>query len=73
MEAFEELKQMLTTAPILAHPDFSQPFILDTDASYLAIGSVLSHKIDNKERVVAYASRTLSKAEHKYCVTQKEL
>ena len=64
---------MLTTAPILAHPDFSQPFILDTDASDLAIGSVLSQKIDNKERVLAYASRTLSKAERKYCVTRKEL
>ena len=73
MEAFEKLKQMLTTAPILAHPDFSQPFILDTDASDLAIGSVLSQKIDNKERVLAYASRTLSKAERKYCVTRKEL
>ena len=73
VEAFEKLKQMLTTAPILAHPDFSQPFILDTDASDLAIGSVLSQKIDNKERVLAYASRTLSKAEHKYCATRKEL
>ena len=64
---------MLTTAPILAHPDFSQPLILDTDASDIAIGSVLSQKIDNKERVLAYASRTLSKAERKYCVTRKEL
>ena len=73
MEAFEKLEQMLTTTPILAHPDFSQPFILDTDASDLAIGSVLSQKIDNKERVLAYASRTLSKAERKYCVTRKEL
>ena len=72
-EAFEKLKQQLTTAPVLAHPDFSKPFILDTDASDLAIGSVLSQKIDGKERVVAYASRTLSKAERKYCVTRKEL
>ena len=72
-EAFEKLKQQLTTAPVLAHPDFSKPFILDTDASDLAIGSVLSQKIDGKERVVAYASRTLTKAERKYCVTRKEL
>ena len=72
-EAFEKLKQQLTTAPVLAHPDFKKPFILDTDASDLAIGSVLSQKIDGKERVVAYASRTLSKAERKYCVTRKEL
>ena len=46
MEAFDRLKQMLTTAPRLAHSKFSQPFIIDTDASDLAIGSVLSQKID---------------------------
>ena len=64
---------MLITAPILAHPDFSKPFILDTDASDQAIGAVLAQRFDNKERVVAYASRTLMKTEHKYCVTRKEL
>ena len=64
---------MLITAPILAHPDFSKPFILDTDASDQAIGAVLAQRFDNKERVVAYASRTLTKTERKYCVTRKEL
>ena len=72
-EAFERLKHMLITAPILAHPDFSKPFILDTDASNQAIGAVLSQKFGDKERVIAYASRTLTKAERKYCVTRKEL
>ena len=72
-EAFNSLKQMLITAPILAHPDFSKPFILDTDASDQAIGAVLAQRFDNKERVVAYASRTLTKTERKYCVTRKEL
>ena len=72
-EAFEKLKHMLITAPILAHPDFTQPFILDTDASNQAIGAVLSQKIGGTERVIAYASRTLTKSERKYCVTQKEL
>ncbi len=71
--AFQTLKKKLTEAPLLAHPDFSQPFILDTDASDLAIGSVLSQKIDGVERAVAFASRTLSKSERKYCVTRKEL
>lgn len=72
-DAFEKLKHMLITAPILAHPDFSKPFILDTDASNQAIGAVLSQKVGTNEKVIAYASRTLSKAERKYCVTRKEL
>ena len=71
--AFRELKQRLTSAPILAFPDFSQPFILDTDASQTGIGAVLSQVQEGQERVVAYASRTLSKAERRYCVTRREL
>lgn len=72
-EAFETLKKRLISAPILAHPDFSLPFILDTDASDHAIGAVLSQRIGKVEKVVAYASRSLSKSERKYCVTRKEL
>ena len=72
-EAFKSLKQNLVEAPILAHPDFSQSFILDCDASNDAIGGVLSQKINGDEHVIAYASRTLSKSERRYCVTRKEL
>ena len=72
-EAFESLKYHLTNSPILMHPDFTLPFILDTDASDQAIGAVLSQNIDGSERVIAYASRTLTKCERKYCVTRKEL
>ena len=71
--AFELLKHRLTSAPILTHPDFTQSFILDTDASQNAIGAALSQVQDGKERVVAYASKVLSKSEKKYCVTRKEL
>ena len=53
-EAFEALKGKLTKAPILAHPDLSRPFILDTDTSNNAIGAVLSQEIDGKERVIAF-------------------
>ena len=70
-ESFESLKQSLISAPV--HPDFSKPFILDTDASDVAIRAVLSQIDDGVEKVIAYASRTLSKAERKYCVTRKEL
>ncbi len=73
-EAFDQLKRQLTTAPVLAFPDFNRPFTLDTDASDVGIGAVLSQTDDEgKERVVAFASRTLSKAERRYCVTRKEL
>jgi transposase InsO family protein len=72
-EAFDSLKYHLIHSPILAYPDFGKSFILDTDASDSGIGAVLSQLIDGEERVVAYASRTLSKTEQKYCVTRKEL
>lgn len=71
--AFDTLKLRLTNAPILGHPDFDHPFMLDTDASNVSIGTVLSQNIDGTERVVAYASRTLTKCERRYCVTRKEL
>ena len=72
--AFEKLRHLLTTTPLLAYPDFDRPFILDTDASAVGIGAVLS-QIDNtgQERVAAYGSRVLSKAERQYCVTRREL
>ena len=73
-EAFNELRKRLCSAPILAYPDFSRQFILDTDASDVGIGAVLSQVDDEgQERVVAYGSRTLSKAERRYCVTRREL
>ena len=68
------LRKTLVSAPILAFPDCSRMFILDTDASNQGIGAVLSQEHDDGlEHVVAYASRALSKAERKYSVTRKEL
>ena len=71
--AFLKLKSRLVSAPILAFPDFTKIFILDTDASQSGVGAVLSQLHDGQERVVAYASRVLSKAERQYSVTRKEL
>ena len=72
-EAFETLKSHLQEAPILAYPEPEGDFILDTDASGVGIGAVLSQVQGGVERVIAYASRTLSKPERNYCVTRREL
>ncbi len=71
--AFEALKQRLTTAPVLAFPNERDKFILDTDASNVGIGAVLSQLQDGHERVIAYGSRVLSQTERNYCVTMREL
>lgn len=72
--AFEEMKEALTQPPILAFPDINKVFILDTDASFEAIGAVLSQKGDDgKERVIAYGSRSMNPHELGYCITRKEL
>ena len=72
--AFQELKQRLISAPVLIVPNFDKPFHLDTDGSETGVGAVLLQLCDDgQECVVAYKSRTLSKAEQKYNVTRKEL
>ena len=73
-KAFNELKLRLATAPILVYPDFTKPFILDTDASDKGIGAVLSQLgTDQLEHPLAYFSRTLNKHERNYSITRKEL
>ena len=64
--AFECLVAKLTAAPALAYADFSKRFILHTDASLTGLGAALYQLQDGKERVVAYASRGLSKSEANY-------
>ena len=72
--AFSDLKDKLTTAPVLEHPRYDKEFIIDTDASATGIGAVLSQvQDDGREHVIAYASRTLSRPERRYCVTRREL
>ncbi|GFU58770.1 hypothetical protein TNCV_3089111 [Trichonephila clavipes] len=72
-DSFLQLKEALTSSPILIYPQPDKPFILDTDASNESVGAVLSQEIDGQERVVAYWSKCLSKPEINYCVTRKEL
>ena len=71
-KAFEDLKNKLISAPILAYPRFDLPFELHTDASLTAIGGVLSQIIDGHERVIHYGSRSLNPAEQNYDTTERE-
>ena len=71
--AFDELKQLLTKAPVLAFPDFTRDFLLETDASGVGLGAVLAQKQeDGAVRPLAFASRTLQPHEKNYGVTELE-
>ena len=66
-EAFKDLKDQCSKTPILAYADYKKPFKIHTDASELGLGAVLyQDQDDGTTRVIAYASRTLSKSERKY-------
>ena len=65
-DAFQFLKMRLLQAPILAVPNFRHPFVIGTDASETALGSVLLQKIVREKRPIAFKSRVLSKTEVNY-------
>ena len=56
--AFNKLKQCLISEPVLIYPDYSQPMILETDASLRGLGVILSQKREGKLYLIAYASRS---------------
>ena len=70
-EAFNQLKDKLTQAPVLAFPQFTAdapPFLLQMDASAVGLGAVL----EQGGCAIAYASRILTKSEQQYITIQKE-
>ena len=71
--AFQTLKDALISPPIMAFPNFHQPFTLSTDASNYAVGAVLSQVQNGQERVIAYASHVLTRTEKKWSTYDKEL
>ena len=71
-EAFQKLKQILIAAPMLNFPDYSVPFIVQTDACDDGLGAVLSQVVRLQERVIEYRSRVLQPAEKPWPVREKE-
>jgi len=71
-QAFRDLKSKLISPPILRYPDYSRRFILTTDASNEGLGAVLSQGEIGKDLPIAFASRSLKKAERNYS-TMEEL
>ena len=73
LQAFNQLKEALCSAPVLRHPDFTKEFILTTDASGYGLGATLSQiGEDGEEHPISYASRTLKEEEMRYPPIDRE-
>ncbi|KAK9981899.1 hypothetical protein ABG768_001422 [Culter alburnus] len=71
-QAFDRLKCALQKTSVLASPDFTKGFKVQTDASDVGLGAVLTQDHDGAEHVIAYASRLLHGAEKSYSTPEKE-
>ena len=71
-DTFNRLKELLTSPPILAYPEFQQPFELHIDASGKGLGAILYQTQNNQKKVIAYASRSLSRPEKNYTAFKLE-
>ena len=72
-DSFLKLKEALTNAPLLALPDMSLPFIVQTDASKRAIGGILMQDVKGNRRVIAYTAKKLSQTESNWATHEREL
>ena len=73
-QAFDELKRIFTTRPVLAAPDLDKKFKVEADASNYATGRVLSVKCpDRMWRLVVFISKSLSDMERNYEIHDKEM
>jgi len=73
-KAFDELKRVFTSKPVLAAPDLDKEFRVEADASNYVTGRVLSMKcLDKKWRPVAFISKSLSNTKRNYKIHDKEM
>lgn len=72
-DAFDKLRQELLSPKILQFPDFSEEFIVTTDASKLACGAVLAQKVNDVEMPIAFASKSFTKGESNKSTIEQEL
>lgn len=70
--AFNQIKTILVSEPILSCPNYNQTFSIQCDASDLGIGGILVQGEGETERIIAYMSEKLSAAEQKYQTTERE-
>ena len=70
--AFDQLKELCTSTPILAYADFTKPSKLHTDASVLGLGAVLYQIHEGLEKVISYARRSLTQSKTKHLVHKLE-
>ena len=71
-KAFEEIKKALQSSSLLIHFDNKKEVVLVCDASPYGLGAVLSHETPEGDRPIAFASRSLTKAEKNYSHIEKE-
>ena len=69
----EQLITAITNPPVMAYPNYSEPFFLLTDASEQGLGAALYQRQDGKLRGIAYGSRTLTVGERNYHLHSSKL
>jgi hypothetical protein len=71
MKAFTTLKKALISTPIIQPPDWMPPFKITCDASDYVVGVVLGQTKDKKHHAIAYASKTMTRAQLNYATTER--
>ena len=72
-DAFDALKNAITSAPVLINPDPMKPYVVTTDASGFATGAILQQDHGHGLQPIAFMSHKMNSAERNYPVHEQEL